>query len=448
MNIKIDSRKVKEGDTFVALKTYHDGHDYITDAIKKGAKKVIASKGLYDVETIIVPDTKEYLINHLKNNYYDQIKELKLIGITGTNGKTTTSYLLWQSLNKLGHKCAYIGTIGFYIDEKVRDLNNTTPEILDIYEMLIECKEKNCEFVVMEISSHALDQKRVDGLYFDYAVFTNLTEDHLDYHNSMGSYALAKQKLFNMLKPNGKGIINIDDKYYEYFIKDKFLTYGFNDSSFQIIDYVIKARNIFTVCINKENYSFESKLLGKYNIYNMLVNIAILYDLNIDIEVIKNIVSLLNAPVGRMDVIEYNSNKIIVDYAHTPNAVENIISATKEFNEGKIYTILGCGGNRDKTKRPIMAKIATTLSDYVIFTSDNPRFEEPNKIIEDMVNGLECNNYEIEVNRQKAIEKGIQKLTKNDILLLLGKGHETYQVIEDKKIHFDDKEKVLNYIRR
>ena len=189
MNIKIDSRKIKPGDIFVALNTYNDGHKYINDAIDKGAKKIIASKGCYSVETITVSDTKDYLINHLKNNYYNQIKDLKIIGITGTNGKTTTSYLIWQTLNKLGKKCAYIGTIGFYINEKIRDLNNTTPEILDVYEMLIECKEKDCEYVVMEVSSHALEQRRVDGILFDYAIFTNLTMDHLDYHKSIRKYS-------------------------------------------------------------------------------------------------------------------------------------------------------------------------------------------------------------------------------------------------------------------
>lgn len=448
MNIKVDSRKVLEGDTFVALNTYHDGHEYIMDAINNGAKKIIASKGSYSVETIIVPDTKDYLINHLKNNYYNQIKDLKLIGVTGTNGKTTCCYLLWQALNKLGHKCAYIGTIGFYIDSKVRDLSNTTPEILDIYEMLIECANENCEYVVMEVSSHALAQKRVDGLKFDYAIFTNLTEDHLDYHKSMGNYALAKQKLFNMLKDNNRGIINIDDKYHEYFFKNNFITYGFKNSNLEIINYDINFKNNFTLNINGEKYDFESNLLGKYNIYNMTAVIALLYDLNIDIEVIRYIVTTLNPPIGRMDIINYDSNKIIVDYAHTPDALENIIDATREFSKKNIIVVVGCGGDRDTSKRPIMAKIATTKADYAIFTSDNPRSEKPEDIIDDMINNLEFDNYEIEINRKKAIQKGIQKLDKDDILLVLGKGHETYQVINDKKIHFDDKEIILEFIRR
>lgn len=448
MNIKTDSRKIKEGDTFVALNTFNDGHKYVNDAIKNGAKKVIANSGNYDVETIIVPDTKEYLINHLKNNYYSQIKNLKLIGITGTNGKTTTAYLLWQALNKLGHKCAYIGTIGFYIDGKVKDLPNTTPEIIDVYEMLIECTENACEYVVMEVSSHALDQRRLEGLIFDYGIFTNLTEEHLDYHKSMGSYALAKQKLFNMLEDDSKGIVNIDDKYHEYFLKDNYMTYGFNNSDFQIKEYSINSKNSFTLEIDRKDYNFESNLLGKYNIYNMTSVIAVLYDLNIDVEIIRYLVSTLNPPKGRMEIINYDTNKIIIDYAHTPDAVENIINATKEYTIGNIYTIIGCGGNRDKMKRPIMASIATNNSDYVIFTSDNPRDENPEDIIKDMISNLENTNYEIEINREKAINKGIQKLDKNDILLLLGKGHEEYQIIKGEKFHFSDLEKVINFIRR
>lgn len=448
MNIKVDSRKIEEGDIFVALNTFNDGHKYVEDAIKNGAKKVIVNKGSYNVETIIVPDTKDYLINHLKNNYYDQIKDLKLIGITGTNGKTTTAYLLWQALNKLGHKCAYIGTIGFYIESKIRDLPNTTPEIVDIYEMLIECKEKGCEYVVMEVSSHALEQGRVDGLKFDYAIFTNLTEDHLDYHKSMGNYALAKQKLFSMLKDNGKSIINIDDKYHEYFLKNNDITYGFKESDFQITGYNINFKNSFTLNINGEIYDFESNLLGKYNIYNMTSVIAVLCDLKIDMEIIRYLVTTFLPPAGRMEIIDYQTNKIIIDYAHTPDAVQNIINAVKEFSNGKIYTIIGCGGNRDKMKREVMASIATNNSDYVIFTSDNPRDEEPEQIIKDMVNNLENTNYEIEINREKAINKGIQKLDKNDILLVLGKGHETYQIIKNEKIYFSDKEKVINFIRR
>lgn len=449
MKIKSDSRKIKEGDIFVALKTVNnDGHNYVLDAIEKGAKTVIVEKGMYDVNTIVVPDTREFIQEYLKKEYSYLIDELTLIGITGTNGKTTTCYFLYQALNKLGLKCSYIGTLGFYIGgEKIRDLSNTTPDILDLYELFLESYENDCKFVVMEVSSQALDMKRVQGIKFDYAVFTNLTKDHLDFHQTMENYALAKQKLFTNLKPNGKAIVNVDSQYDDYFLlsENNNITYGFSDSYYQITDYEIgKDYTIFNV----QNITYKTKTFGKYNIYNMLVVIIILKDLGFDDKTIQKIVSEIETPSGRMDIINFGNNKIIIDYAHTPDAVSNIINAVKEMNSDNIYTIIGCGGNRDKSKRSLMGKIATNLSTKVIFTSDNPRNEDPLSIINDMVVNLVNSNYEIEINRKDAIKKGIQMLEKNDILLVLGKGHETYQIIGNEKIHFDDKEEVLNIIRR
>lgn len=448
MNIKVDSRKIKKGDTFVALRCKNDGHDYVQDAISNGANKVVVDHGLYNVETIIVKDTKEYLIKHLKDNYYNQIKDLKLIGITGTNGKTTTCFLIHDALNRLGLKCGYIGTIGFYINNKIRDLNNTTPDILDIYEMLIECKENGCEYVVMEVSSHALDMKRVEGLLYDYAIFTNLTKDHLDYHKTMDDYCKCKQKLFTKLKENGKAIINYDSDYKNYFLLDNNnITYGFSGGDYQIIDYNIsQSESSFLLKSDDDIDKFSTKLIGKHNLYNILAAVVILKQVGIDNEVILNVVQDFQAPSGRMETIIYNDNTIIVDYAHTPDAVENILNAAVKLNPKNIYTIIGCGGDRDKTKRPEMSKVATLLSTHVILTSDNPRTEDPLTIINDMLQNLDNINYEIEVNREKAIIKGIQMLKKNDILLVLGKGHEKYQVIGTKKIDFDDKKIILDNI--
>lgn len=441
--IKIDSRKVKEGDTFIALRGVNgDGHNYIEDAIKNGATKIIAEEGSYSKETIIVKDTRLYLINYIEENIKPLVSDLKIIGITGTNGKTTSCYLLYQALNKLNIKCGYIGTIGFYIYEKIKDLNNTTPELLDIYEMLIECKNEGCKFVVMEVSSHALDLRRVEGIEFDYAVFTNLTRDHLDYHKSMDNYALAKQKLFYKIKDDGFAIVNNDDEYKEYFLlpNNKNITYGISDSNYKI-DYFNSTIDNTIFKINDEEYHIN--LIGKHNVYNSLITIIILKTLNIDnkkiIEVLKN----LEAPKGRMDKIKKETNTIIVDYAHTPDAVEKVLETVKELEHNKIITVVGCGGNRDRTKRSLMGKVAASLSDYVIFTSDNPRNEDPMEILNDIVKELDTSNYEIEENRELAIKKGIQQLTKNDILMVLGKGHENYQIIKNKKIHFDDKEIIL-----
>ena len=447
MNIKSDSRKIVNGDTFIALHYINDGHQYIEDAINRGATKIIAEHGLYSVDTLIVDDTHEYLVKYLKDNYYDEIKDLKIIGMTGTNGKTTTCYLIHKVLNELGEKCAYIGTIGFYINEKIKDLNNTTPDILDIYEMLMVAKNEGCKYVVMEVSSHALALDRVKGLEFDYAIFSNLTEDHLDYHKNMDSYLKEKQKLFKILKNKKVAILNKDSNYFDDFLFDNYnISYGFKDSDYMITDYNISINGSYFVINDIEHY--ETKLIGKHNIYNLLCVIIILKEIGYNYEKIKEIISNVECPRGRMERIDYEDNLIIVDYAHTPDAVENVIKTVKELKPNNIYTIIGCGGNRDKKKRPIMGNIATKLSNYVIFTSDNPRYEDPNSIIGDIVSGVDTNNYEIEINRQKAIVRGIQLLNKNDILLVLGKGHETYQIIENKKIDMDDKEIILNSIRR
>ena len=452
LNIRTNSKLVKPGDTFVAIKGLtRDGHDYIEDAIKNGATSIICEHGSYDVETVVVDDTSKFLREYLYTNYYEKIKKLKLIGMTGTNGKTTTCYLIYQALQKIGKKCGYIGTIGFYIDGKVSELDNTTPEIQDMYDMLLTCYEQNCEYVVMEVSSHALSLGRVDTLMFDYAIFSNLTEDHLDFHKTFDDYISAKNKLFNMVKKEGAAIINVDDSSYEKMLNknNRNILFGFNDSNYKVLDYkYVNYKTIFNVNINGKSEEIVTKLLGKYNIHNMMSVIIILLELNIPINEIKGIVSTLEFPPGRLDTINYKDSLVIVDYAHTPDAVYNVISCVKEYAEGKIYTLVGCGGNRDKTKRPIMSKIATDLSDFVIITSDNPRFEEPKDIIKDMLEGLNNTNYEVIENRVAAIHKGIDLLNSKDVFLILGKGHEDYQIINGVKHHHDDKECATEYMNR
>ena len=446
--LRTNSKEVLKNDTFIAIKGENfDGHNYIEEAIENGATKVIAEYGLYSVETLIVKDTKDYLKNYIKK-YKEEIKDLYLIGMTGTNGKTTTCYLLYQALNNIGKKCAYIGTIGFYIDDKVRDLKNTTPGVLDIYEMLLEAKKEGCNYVVMEVSSHALSQERIYGLEYDVAIISNVTRDHLDYHKTMEEYASAKQKLFYMIKDEGFAIIpeNIDYKDYFFLNENENITYG-EEGDYKILSYKLDTdKSEFVLLHNNIEKIFKTKLLGLYNIYN-IINVIIVLE-KMEIPDIEDIILKLNQPPGRMDIITYEDNKIIIDYAHTPDAVENIISSIRAISGEKIYVIVGCGGDRDKEKRPMMARIATNLADYVIFTSDNPRGEDPKQIIDDMIENLDVTNYEVEINREKAIIKGIQKCIKNDILLILGKGHENYQIIKNEKIHFDDKEIVLKYCRR
>lgn len=449
MKYKTDSRKVKKGDTFVALRGVNDdGHAYIYHAIRNGAAKIVAEEGLYPVGTYIVKDTHEYLIKTLKEEYYEKIKDLKLIGITGTNGKTTSCYLVQQALNRLGKKCAYIGTIGFYMEEKVCDLNNTTPDILDLYDMLLTCVDAGYEYVAMEVSSHSLDQKRLEGLLFDYVVFTNLTQDHMDYHGNMKNYALTKQKLFYQLKEGATALINMDDDYHTHYLipENHNVTYGFSNGDYKIVDMTYHLGNTEFVVQHQDNMTYQMKLIGKHNLYNMLVVIILLELIGISKEDVQKVVALLEEPRGRMECTSYQDALIIVDYAHTPDAVKNAISAVKELPHHKIYTMVGCGGDRDRAKRLPMAKMATDLSDYAIFTSDNPRNEDPEQILQDMIQGLDNSNYEIIVNRKEAIKKGIQMLQKDDILLLLGKGHETYQMIGNEKVHFDDIEEVRNIV--
>lgn len=430
--LQSDSRKIKKGDTFIALKGYSDdGHKYIKDAIKNGAIKIICEKGNYDVDTIIVNNTNEYLDKYLKNNKLD----INIIGVTGTNGKTTTCYLIYQLLNKLGINCAYIGTLGYIYNNINEELENTTPGKLELYNLIKRSKEYGCRYIVMEVSSQALDQKRVDYLKFDYAIFTNLTREHLDYHKNMNNYIKSKQKLFYLLKDSGIAIINNDDKYSNYFKINNYKTYGFKNS-----DYVINEYNY----INGNKYDIN--LFCDYNKYNVLAAISLLYEMGYKYDDLYLLVRELHEPSGRMEIINYNSNKIVIDYAHTPDALENVLKGVKKYISGRIITIIGCGGNRDKGKRKIMGEIATNMSNYVIFTSDNPRYENPNDILNDMTYSLDKNNYEIESNREKAIKKGIQLLDNNDILMLLGKGHEKYQIIDGVKYQFDDKEIVLKNI--
>lgn len=450
INIQTDSRKIKQGDTFVALRGIRtDGHDYIEGAIQNGASRVVVEEGSYDVETIVVEDTREYLKQYLRENYAKYLNEMNLIGVTGTNGKTTTAYLTYSLLNRYGIKTAYIGTIGFYIENKVCNLPNTTVDTCDLYDFLIQAYDAGCKSVVLEISSHALSMGRIQTLSFDMAIFTNLTQDHLDYHKTMGNYALAKQKLFKQLKPNGKAIVNIDDKYTEYFLlNDNFnITYGFGKSDYQITEYHMNTEgSLFTFRYHDTSYSVKTKLLGKYNMYNMLAVIAICKELGLSMDGIRNIIPTLDAPVGRMEIIHYKNSSIVIDYAHTPDAIEKVIKVVQEISKGKTYVVFGCTGDRDRLKRPMMTELVGHLSDYFIITNDDPHFEDPKQIVDDMTKDTSLSNYEVCLDRETAIIKGIQLLNEEDVLFILGKGHEEYMLVRDDKIPFNDRKVVEKYL--
>ena len=448
INIKTNSRKVKPGDTFVAIKGFTvDGHDYIEDAIKAGATKIVCEHGSYSVETLVVPSTKEWVQKYIVDNYKDEVNKLRIIGVTGTNGKTTTCFLTYQALKKLGVNAAYMGNIGFYYGDTKYELNNTTPEILDLYSYFIEALEQGVTDVVMEVSSHSLCEKRVEGLEFSEVAFTNLTEDHLDYHKTMENYLNAKLLILKQIKKDGVVIVNNDDDYGKYFEVGNYKTLGYSGDNYKILDYSQTDKGtLISFMVDGKNYEVETNLRSKFNVYNYLTCLALLNNLGFSIDEIAEVTKSIYPPKGRCEQIAVNGGEAVIDYAHTPDAVDKIISAFLENKKGKVITIVGCGGDRDPLKRPIMGNIASEKSDYVIFTSDNPRTEDPKAILDDIIKGVRKDNYEVEIDRPTAIRKCLDMIGKNDVLLILGKGHEDYQIIGHTKHHLDDAEEVRKYL--
>lgn len=446
INIKSDSRRIKKGDIFVALDGINsNGSCYIQNAIASGASKIVCKQGSFDVETINVTDPKKYLTNYLIDNYGKYLDEMKIIGITGTNGKTTVAYLIYQMLNSLGLKCAYIGTIGFYLDKKVYSLPNTSPDTCMLYEMIMEAYDNGFRHIVIEVSSQGLAYNRFDGINFDYAIFTNLTLDHLDFHKTMENYALAKKKLFQKLKESGIGLVNADDKYKKYFTCQNLVTYGIASGDYRVIDYKLSMNDTMIDIEYKDNrYKYLYPLIGKYNIYNMVATIALLNQMGIDFSKINT--RNIKSPDGRMDILKYKGNTIIIDYAHTPDAMDNIYKTIKPLVKGKIITVFGCTGSREKAKRPIMMQLALENSSYVYVTSDDLHEESFNDIVSDMTKNVVSDKYEVIKNRGKAIMEAIKKLSIADTLLILGKGHEQFIIVGNKKIPFNDHAKVVEIL--
>lgn len=450
INIKIDSRKVVPGDTFVAIQgATVDGHAFVNKAIEAGATKVVLEKDMdVSVEKLIVEDSNKWLTDYVSKTYSQDVNEMNLIGVTGTNGKTTTAYLTYQLLNKLGSKTAYIGTIGFYMpDEEFIEIPNTTPNILDLYELLLTAKEKGCKNVMMEVSSHALHQSRVKGLSYKVAAFTNLTQDHLDYHGTMENYLDAKKLILKQLE--GTMLVNADDPCSSSWESsyDNVKTYGLNGEDYKILKYndTEHGTKIVFVCDSKE-YEVETNLRSTFNVYNYMTCLGLVHNLGYNIDEILAVTPEIYPPKGRCEQIKVKGGEAVVDYAHTPDAVEKIVKAFSENKKGRVITIVGCGGDRDPKKRPIMGRIAAENSDYVIFTSDNPRTEDPEMIMKDILAGVSTDNYDVELDRRKAIVKALNLMNDNDVVLILGKGHEDYQILGHEKVHLDDAEEVRKYI--
>jgi UDP-N-acetylmuramoyl-L-alanyl-D-glutamate--2,6-diaminopimelate ligase len=438
-NLQYDSRKVEKGDVFVAMvgETV-DGHDYIDKAIKNGATGIIISKEIEKREGI-----KYYLIENIRENigeiasefYCYPQKKLKVIGITGTNGKTTTTYIL-ESL--LGEKnVARIGTVEYKIGDEIIEAPNTTPEPIDIVKMCKKSVEKGLKYLVMEVSSHGLILGRVNMLEFDVAIFTNLTPDHLDFHKNMEEYYEAKKILFLKTKKNGVKIINTDDIYGKrYFEEFGGKSYGMKDAD---LVGVFKSENPSEIEINSKK--IVTKLMGRYNLYNIMAGVSAGMGLGLNFEELIEKITLIEGVPGRFQMVDCKQEfAAVVDFAHTGDAMENILKTVVEMNFKKIITVFGCGGDRDVKKRSEMAKIAERYSDIVILTTDNPRTENIEKILEDSIKGFETKKYIVKKEREDGIGTAVKLAEKGDIILVLGKGHETYQIVGKTKYHFDDRE--------
>ena len=448
-----NSKLIKPGQTFVAIKGYTvDGHDYIDDAIKNGATHVIAEKDVKcSVPVTVVENSARYYQKLLVKEYKDDFKDLKLIGITGTNGKTTSAWLTYQMLLNLGKKAAYIGTIGFICGDINEILPNTSPEILTIYKLLEKAKDYGCEYVVMEVSNFALAQKRIEGLEFVAGAFTNLTEDHLDYHKTMENYLKAKLLLTDYIKDDGVLLVNKDDEASEKFIErfKNTKTYGFGNADYDIVsDDIYPDHTDIVFKVNNKEYNVTTNLTSKFNVYNYFTMFSILCELGFDINDLIDKTKDLKAPKGRCETYKVKDGFAVVDYAHTPDAVLKVVTAYKELAKARVITVVGCGGDRDPLKRPVMGEIASNYSDFVIFTNDNPRTENPENIMKDILKGVKKDNYEVCLDRREAIKKALDMIKSNDIVLLLGKGHEDYQILGHTKVHLDDSEEILKYIEK
>lgn len=450
-HIQYDSRKVNEGDLFVCLTGFEvDGHDYANKAIEAGAKVVLCEKKIdiksEGVTVLLVNEGRKALAIMSANYYGHPTKSLKLIGVTGTNGKTTTVYLLKSMLEKAGKKVGLVGTIANYIGENKLKSERTTPESLELQKLFKDMVDANCEYCVMEVSSHSLQLDRVYGCEFEVGIFTNLTRDHLDFHKSFDNYYNAKFKLFERSKAS---VINVDDDYGYRVLKDveklenkEIKTYSINNNSdFKASDLMLKEGDIHFK-INGEE--FNSVLPGEYNVYNALGAVGAMSILGISNESIRK--GLLDVVVpGRCERIGYKYDipyDIIIDFAHTPDGLKNILETLKGFTKNRLIAVYGCGGDRDKVKRAELGRIGTELADLAIITSDNPREEDPMAIIKEIVAGITKSNYLAIENRVEAIKLALGMAEEGDVVVLAGKGHENYQITNEGVIHFDEREVV------
>ncbi|MFC1669569.1 UDP-N-acetylmuramoyl-L-alanyl-D-glutamate--2,6-diaminopimelate ligase [Spirochaetota bacterium] len=470
-SVEYDSRNVKEGSLFVAITGFEsDGHDYLDDCMDRGAVAVVVSSDrgaefshLYEKGiSVLASDNTRRALSVISSVFYGlPSKSMLVIGITGTNGKTSITYMLESVLKYQGLEPGIIGTISYKWADKEIAAKNTTPESKDIQEFMSTMRNDGVNVIIMEVSSHALDLFRVDDVEFDIAVFTNLTRDHLDYHKNFDEYFKAKKRIFDLLENSTKekrfGIVNIDDDYGKQILNARdhygfaMLSFGLGkEASYRPVpDSIDNSIGGLSYILEKpiNEIGIGLSVAGTFHVYNSLAAIAVLHAVDIPIEIIQKGLKSLERVPGRFDVVKSSLGfSIIVDYAHTSDALLKFLQSVNEIIHSRIICVFGCGGDRDKTKRPIMGKIAVENSDMAIITSDNPRSEDPAGIIDDIVSGIEGKNYEIIPDREEAIKRAISMGEDGDIIVIAGKGHEDYQILETGKIHFDDREVAEKYI--
>jgi UDP-N-acetylmuramoyl-L-alanyl-D-glutamate--2,6-diaminopimelate ligase len=448
-----DSREASPGSLFVAIRgKVVDGHGFIEQAIDRGAIAIVSEEpGLTQrVTHIQVPDSRDALARLAAAFYSNPSKQLRMIGVTGTNGKTTTTYLIKHLLERAGQRTGLIGTVSYEIGERVLPASRTTPESLDLQSILAQCVDARCANVVMEVSSHALELERVDGIGFRVAIFTNLTQDHLDFHRGMKEYFEAKARLFAGLRDaEGKGrtaVINVDDAYGQQLVarfgRDlPITTFGMGArADLRASNFKIEPTGTsYQLDIKGKSFLVRLPLIGRFNIYNSLAALAAIQALGLDVR--AAVLALARAPQvpGRLEAVPARRQfQVFVDYAHTDDALLNVIKTCRDLSPNRLIVVFGCGGNRDKSKRPLMGAAADQNADYSIITSDNPRKEDPAQIIRDIETGFKSKRFESVLDRREAITRAIQLAQPRDIVLIAGKGHEKYQEFADRTIPFDD----------
>lgn len=455
-NIRFDSRLVEQGDLFVATRgTVVDGHTFISKAIAQGAVAVVCEtlpeEMPSNVAFVQVADSAEALGILAANFYGNPSHNLTLVGVTGTNGKTTIATLLYQLMRVLGYKVGLFSTVRNYVNDKPVEATHTTPNPMEMNALLAQMVEAGCEYAFTECSSHAIDQRRIAGLKFKGGIFTNLTRDHLDYHKTVENYLKAKKRFFDDLPADAFALTNVDDKNGLVMLqntqatKKTYSLREFADFKTRILE-----DGFDGMLLEMNEHEIMLPFIGRFNASNLsaVFGTAVLLGFD-EVEVLTKL-STLHAVSGRFETLRAPQGyTAIVDYAHTPDALDNVLSTINEIREGEgnLITVVGCGGNRDKGKRPIMAKISVAQSDRVILTSDNPRFEDPQAILNDMLTGIDASNKRkvlVIVDRREAIKTACALAQRGDVILVAGKGHENYQIINDVKHHFDDKEEIIN----